>query len=50
MAKQCRDWNKGLAQDLREPDFAREFLLAALREGIPLRVALRKVILTLGLF
>lgn len=48
MARRSKDWNEGLARDLREPDFAREFLLAALDEGIPLRDALGKVIRALG--
>ena len=48
MARRSRDWNEGLAQDLREQGFAREFLLAALEEGVPLRDALGKVIRALG--
>lgn len=48
MARRSKDWNEGLAKDLREPGFAREFLLAALDEGIPLRDALGKVIRALG--
>jgi hypothetical protein len=27
MAKRHEDWNVGLAEDLRDPEFAREFLL-----------------------
>ena len=48
MAKRSRDWNEGLARDLRTPDFAREFLVAALDEGISLQEALGKVIRTMG--
>jgi DNA-binding phage protein len=48
MAKRSKEWNEGLAQDLRDPTFAREFLMAALDEGIPLLGALGKVIRAVG--
>ncbi|MGI8783959.1 MAG: DNA-binding protein [Acidobacteriota bacterium] len=48
MAKRSKDWNLGLAQDLRNPKFAREFLLAAIEEGVPLQHALGKVIRAMG--
>jgi DNA-binding phage protein len=38
-----------LAADLRDPDFAREFLLAAIDEGLPIQQALAKVIRTTGI-
>jgi probable addiction module antidote protein len=42
------DWNKGLAEDLRNRDFAREFLMAAIEGGIPLQHALGKVVRATG--
>ena len=48
MARRSRDWNRGLAQDLRNPEFAREFLLAAIDEGVPVQHALGKVIRAMG--
>lgn len=33
MARRSKDRNVGLAQDLRDSDFAREFLVAAIEEG-----------------
>jgi len=48
MARRSRDWNEGLAKDLKDPEFARGFLIAALDEGSPLQVALAKVIRALG--
>ena len=48
MARRSRDWNEGLAQDLQDPEFAREFLLAAMDEGVPIQVALGKVIRAMG--
>lgn len=48
MAKRSRDWNEGLAEDLQDPAFAREFLTAAVEEGVPLKVALAKVIRATG--
>ena len=44
MARRSRDWNIGLAEDLRDREFAREFLLGAIDEGVPLQVALAKVV------
>jgi putative addiction module killer protein len=48
MARRSRDWNVGLAHDLRNQAFAREFLLAAIDEGVPLQVALAKVVRAMG--
>ena len=48
MARRSRDWNKGLAKDLRDPEFAREFLLAAIDEGISVQHALGKVVRAIG--
>ena len=44
MARRSKDWNEGLSQDLQNPEFAREYLLAAMEEGIPVQAALGKVI------
>ena len=48
MARRTKDWNKGLAKDLRNREFAREFLMAAIEEGIPLQHALAKVVRASG--
>lgn len=48
MAKRSADWNEGLAEDLRDADFAKEFLLAAVAEGVPVQQALAKVIRAMG--
>jgi DNA-binding phage protein len=48
MARRSKDWDEGLARDLRDPAFAREFLLAAIDEGIPLQIALAKVVRATG--
>jgi DNA-binding phage protein len=48
MVKRGADWNEGLAEDLRDPEFAREFLLAAVEEGIAVQKALSKVIRAMG--
>ena len=48
MARRHEDWNVGLAEDLRDPEFAREFLLAAIDEEVPLQVALGKVVRAMG--
>jgi DNA-binding phage protein len=48
MARRAKDWNEGLAHDLKNPEFAREFLLAAVDEGVSLQHALGKVIRAIG--
>ncbi len=48
MAKRSRDWNEGLAKDLRNPEFAREFVLAMLEDGLSMQVALGKAIRAYG--
>ena len=48
MARRSRDWNAGLAKDLQNQEFAREFLLAAMDEGVPVQVALAKVVRATG--
>lgn len=48
MARRSKDWNEGLAEDLQDADFARQFLAAAVEDGIPLKVALAKVIRARG--
>ena len=48
MARRSKDWNLGLARDLRNQEFAQSFLLAAVEEGIPLQVALAKVVRATG--
>ena len=49
MARRSKDWNVGLAQDLRDPNFAREFLLAAIEDGVSIQIALGKVIRAIGI-
>jgi DNA-binding phage protein len=48
MARRSRDWNVGLAEDLKDRAFAREFLLSSIDEGVPLQVALGKVVRAMG--
>ena len=48
MARRSRDWNEGLAEDLKDPAFAREFLAAAVEDRIPLQQAIGKVIRAVG--
>jgi len=48
VTKRSRNWNEGLAEDLRHKRFARKFLLAAIDEGVSIQVALGKVIRAMG--
>ena len=48
MARRTKAWNEGLAQDLKNPELARDFLMAAVEEGVSLQHALGKVIRAMG--
>jgi len=48
MARRTRDWNIGLAEDLRDSKFAGGFLIAAVEEGVSIQLALGKVIRAMG--
>lgn len=43
MARQTRDWNKGLANDLTDTAFMRAFINASFDEGVPIQEVLRKL-------
>lgn len=49
MARRTADWNEGLAKDLKNPEFAREFILATLDSGLSIQEVLGKVIRTYGI-
>lgn len=49
MARRSVDWNEGLAKDLKNKKFAREFILASVEDGADLQVALGKVVRAYGL-
>lgn len=48
MARRTVDWNEGLAKDLQDPEFAKEFILSSLDEGMTIQEVLGKVIRTCG--
>ena len=48
MARRSKDWNVGLAADLGSKEFAREFLLASVEEGVSIQAALAKAIRAMG--
>ena len=49
MARRSEDWNIDLARRLRNPTFARAFLLAAMEEGLTIQQALGKIIRGFGI-
>ncbi len=48
MSRRSTDWNNGLAKDLKNLEFAQQFIQASLEEGIPLQAVLGKVIRAYG--
>jgi len=49
VSRRSRDWNEKLSTDLRDPEFARQFVLALLDEGFSLHAALAKAIRAYGI-
>jgi len=47
--KAHKDWNVGLAQDLRDVNLLVNFYLAAIEEGVSIQIALGKVIRAIGI-
>lgn len=43
-----RDWNEDLAKKLKDKEYAREFVLACLEEGLAIQQALSKVVRAYG--
>lgn len=43
MTDRSEDWNVGLTQDLQDDEFVREFVAAAIEEGVPLKAVLLKL-------
>ena len=43
MTERSEDWNVGLTQDLQDDEFVREFVAAALEEGVPIKAVLLKL-------
>jgi len=48
VARGSKNWNRGLVRDLRNPEFARKFLVAAVEDGVPFQQAIGKVIRAAG--
>ena len=48
MARRTQDWNEGLATDIKDPEFAKEFIKASLEEGLSIQKILGKVIRAYG--
>ena len=44
----CVNWDEGLQKDLRNSEFAREFILAAIEEGLSIQEALSQTIRAYG--
>ena len=49
MSRRSVNWDKGLAEDLRDLKFSQSFIQAALEEGMALQAVLGKVIRLYGL-
>ena len=48
MVRRSKNWNKDLAEDLKDLEFARDFILAASEDGLSLQRVLEKVVRLYG--
>jgi DNA-binding phage protein len=48
MSRRSKNWNEGLAKDLKNMEFAKEFIMSALNEGISLQLVLGKLVRAYG--
>ena len=49
MARRAKDWNEGLSEDLKDLEFASEFMLSSIEEGIPIQEVIGKVVRSMGI-
>ena len=49
MPRRSKDWNQSLSRDLRNAEFAKQFICGAIDEGLPLQLVLAKVIRAYGI-
>ncbi len=48
MPKRSKEWDETLQKELKKPKFAKAFIEACLGEGVPVHIALGKVIRAMG--
>ena len=48
MPKRSKEWDETLQKELKKPKFAKAFIEACLHEGIPIHIALGRVIRAMG--
>ncbi len=48
MAKRSKEWDETLQKELRKPRFAKKYIEAAMKEGLPVQIALGQVIRAMG--
>ena len=48
MTRRSRDWDETLAEELKDKEFAKEYILACLEEGEDLQTTIGKVVRCLG--
>ena len=49
MSRRSKNWNEALSKEIKNIDFAREFIMASLEEGLALQEVLSKVIRAYGI-
>ncbi len=49
MTRRSRDWNEGLAKDLKNTKFTSEYILACINEGMTVQEVLDKIARTIGI-
>ena len=48
MPKRCKEWDETLQKELKKPKFARAFIEASMKDGLPIQVAIAQVVKAMG--
>ena len=48
MPRRSKEWDETLQKELRKPKFAKAYIEAAIKDGLPIQVALAQVIKAMG--
>ena len=48
MSRRSKEWDETLQRELKKPKFAKAYIEAAMKEGLPIQIALAQVIKAVG--
>jgi len=48
MPKRCKEWDETIQEELKKPKFAKAYIEASMKEGLPIQVAISQVVKAMG--